>query len=106
MRKIESNFIASPAATSRLPSTDIQATLPRRATSITAPGTSPSSMCFWVTSSRRLSCVEERPTSSGFDAIGRMPFSACAVVAIAATERARMIFFMALPPGKMAPLYS
>src|SRR6267154_1526595 len=95
MRKIESYFIASPAATSRLPSTDIHAILPRRATSMTAPGISPSSMCFCVTSSSRFSCVEERPTSSGFDAIGRMPSSACAADAANNSATTLMDFFMA-----------
>src|SRR5258708_27823757 len=95
MRKIESNFIASPAATSRLPSTDIHTILPRRATSITAPGTSPSSMCFCVTSSSRFSCVEERPAPSCFAGIGRMPASAYAVDAANNRATTLMDFFMA-----------
>jgi hypothetical protein len=54
MRKIESYFMASPLG-SRLPCTDTQATRPRRATSITAPGMMPSSMFRAVTSSIFLS---------------------------------------------------
>ena len=48
-----------------------QAILPRRATSITAPGTSPVSTYFWVTASMRASWLEDRPTSSGVTAMGR-----------------------------------
>ena len=48
-----------------------QAILPRRATSITAPGTSPDSTYFWVTASMRASWLEDRPTSSGAAAMGR-----------------------------------
>ena len=44
-------------------------TLPRRATSITAPGMMPSSIFFAVASSIFSSWAEERPTYSGF-AIG------------------------------------
>jgi hypothetical protein len=62
MRKIESSFITSPWG-SRLPCTEIHATLPRRVTSITAPGMMPSSMFLAVASSIFLSCAEERPTS-------------------------------------------
>jgi hypothetical protein len=52
-----------------------------------------------VTSSRRLSCVEERPTSSGLDAIGRMPFSACAVVAMDSKTKKQTAFFMPFLPN-------
>src|SRR5688572_27210839 len=69
MRKIESNFMGSSASGARLPCTDTHAILPRRATSMTAPGINPSSMFFLVAASRRLSCGEERPTSSGLPAV-------------------------------------
>src|SRR5882757_2306786 len=95
MRKIESNFIGSSESGARLPCTDTHATLPCRATSMTAPGISPSSMCFCVTSSSRFSCAEERPTSSGFDAIGRMPSSACAADAANNSATTLIDFFMA-----------
>ena len=46
MRKIESASSDRPPPGRVCPWTATQATLPRRATSITAPGTRPSSMCF------------------------------------------------------------
>ena len=49
-----------------------QAILPRRATSITAPGSIPESMCCCVMASIRASWLDESPTSSGVGAIGKM----------------------------------
>src|SRR5829696_4453661 len=105
MRKIASAFIASPAATSRLPSVDTQAILPRRATSMTAPGTRPESTCFCVTSSRRFNWADERPTSSGLPAMGSTPFSACAAVAADTRASASIVFFMGALPEKGVPLW-
>src|SRR5947209_19082439 len=78
MRKIESSFIGSGCAGSRLPCTFSQAIFPRRATSMTAPGTSPSSICCLVTASSFLSWTDDSPTSSGEAAIGT-GVSACAM---------------------------
>src|SRR4029079_14933983 len=70
MRKIESGRIGSVATRSRKPKVLVQAILPRRATSITAPGTSPESTYFWVVASMRASWLDDRPTSSGAAATG------------------------------------
>src|SRR5690349_12996464 len=80
MRKMESSFIGSGCAGSRLPCTLSHAILPRRATSMTAPGTSPSSICCFVTASSLLSWTDDSPTSSGDPAIGT-GISARAIVA-------------------------
>src|SRR5262249_30342653 len=111
MRKIESNFIASSESGARLPCTEVHATLPRRATSMTAPGINPSSIFRLVTASRRFSCADDSPTSSGFEAMGRMPFSACAAVAKDRASKMAISFCMALAPGSAltidaaSPLY-
>src|SRR5262245_15011922 len=104
MRKIESNFMASSESGARLPCTDTQASLPRRTTSMTAPGISPSSMFWRVAASMRLSCADDRPTSSGLAASGA-GISACgAAGSTAANENTAMAVrrksaFMAFSPS-------
>src|SRR5712675_1793637 len=90
MRKIESNFIGSSESGARLPCTDTHATLPCRATSMTAPGINPSSIFCLVAASRRFNCADERPTSSGLPAIGA-GVSACSAPGITAANDSRTI---------------
>src|SRR6478672_5404014 len=88
MRKIESNFIGSSESGARLPCTDTHATLPRRATSMTAPGISPSSIFCLVAASRRFSCADDSPTSSGLPASGAC-VSACSAAGSAEAQDSR-----------------
>src|SRR5688572_4998599 len=85
MRKIESGFIGSPDARSRYPMTLNHAICPLRATSITAPGSTPDSICRAVTVSMFASRSDDSPRDSGDVAIGSDKGSTLGAVAQLAT---------------------
>src|SRR5882672_951930 len=71
-RNSMSRRIASPASRSRKPIASWQATLPRRATSTTAPGMAPCSTSRASVSVSRLRRWGEKPSSSGLAAEGML----------------------------------